>query len=230
VIADADIARVGAALADETRVAMLLALLGGEALSAGELARVAGRSPSGASSHLRRLREAGLITAEDIGRNRFFRLGSPDLAEALEALACVAPPRAVRGLRQAQAVGALRRARTCYDHLAGELGVAVTDALVKQGLLVRGDGSFALTDAGAAWLTALDVDVEALEGRRRSFARACLDWTERRPHVAGSLGAGVADLFFARGWVRRLPGGRALVLTSAGSAWLESELGVGRLS
>lgn len=223
---DADIAAVGAALADSGRAAMLLALLGGDAVSAGELARLADRSPSSASAHLRTLREAGLVVAEDVGRNRFFRLAGPDVADALEALARIAPPRKARGLRQSEAAQAVKRARTCYDHLAGELGVAVTDALVGRGLLRRGDGCFEVTRAGGAWLGGLGIELETLERRRRSFARACVDWTERRPHLAGALGAAVADLFFDRGWARRLPGRRALAVSPSGCAWLERELGV----
>jgi len=123
-IADVDIATVGAALGDRSRAAMLLALLRGEALAAGELARIAGRSPSGATAHLRALRDAGPVVAEDVGRNRFFRLADSELAEALEMLARVAPIRPARSLRQSEAGRALKRARTCYDHLAGELGVA----------------------------------------------------------------------------------------------------------
>lgn len=224
--ADADISAIGAALADESRAAMLLALLGGDALSAGELARLAGRSPSGASAHLRALRNVGLVLVEDRGRNRFFRLAGQDVAEALEALARVAPPRPVRSLRHAAAGGALKRARTCYDHLAGELGVAVTDALVDRQLLERCEGSFHVTRAGASWLGELGVELASLERQRRSLARACLDWTERRPHLAGALGAAVADLFFARGWVQRLPGGRAVKLTAAGREWVADELAV----
>ncbi|HEX5468242.1 MAG TPA: metalloregulator ArsR/SmtB family transcription factor [Gaiellaceae bacterium] len=225
-IADADIAAVGAALADPSRSAMLLALVGGDDISAGELARIAGRSPSGASAHLRTLCDTGLVVAEESGRNRFFRLAGPDVAEALEVLARVAPARKPTSLRQSEAARALKRARTCYDHLAGELGVAVTEALVANELLRGGDDCFHVTDTGRTWLGELGIAIDQLERRRRSFARACLDWTERRPHLAGALGAAVADVFFARGWVRRLPGGRAVALSPAGRAWLLRELGL----
>jgi DNA-binding transcriptional ArsR family regulator len=225
-IAEADIASVGALIGDRARASMLNALMGGEPMSAGELARVGGVSPSGATAHLRRLREGGLVAAEAAGRQRVFRLASPELAEALEALALVAPPLPVRGLREARALGALKQARTCYDHLAGELGVAVTDALVEREILARDDGGFAVTDSGSDWFGRLGLDLDALRRRRRSFARGCVDWTERRPHVAGSLGAGIAATFFSRGWVRRRPGGRAVAVTAAGAEWLERSLGV----
>lgn len=225
-IADADIVAVGAALADESRAAMLLALLGGDTLSAGELARISGRSPSGATAHLRTLRTAGLVTVEDAGRNRFFRLAGPDVAEALEVLARVAPPRPARTLRRSEQVRALKVARTCYDHLAGELGVAVTDALVERRFLLRDVNGLRLTPDGARWLRALGIDAGEVAHRRRSFARDCLDWTERRPHLAGALGAALTDVFFARRWVRRLPGGRAIAVTPAGGEWLSRELGI----
>jgi DNA-binding transcriptional ArsR family regulator len=225
-IADADIAVVGAALADRSRAGMLLALLGGEAIAAGELARIAGRSRSGASAHLRTLRNAGLVVAEDVGRKRFFRLANSEIADALELLARVAPLRPARTLRQSDAAQALKRARTCYDHLAGELGVAVTEALVERRLLERDGDAFCVMDAGRVWLGDVGIELADVERQRRSFARACVDWTERRPHLAGALGAALTDLFFARGLVQRLPGGRAIALTSAGSRWLTRELGL----
>jgi DNA-binding transcriptional ArsR family regulator len=222
----ADIASIGALLADDARASMILTLLGGEAIPAGELARRAGVSPSGASAHLKRLREGGFITQESVGRHRYFRLASPELAEALESLARVAPVRPVSTFRESDGTRALKHARTCYDHLAGELGVAVADALVERGALTRLDDAFTVTDDGTRWFTSLGIDLDATAASRRSFARACLDWSERRPHLAGSLGAAVADVFFARRWIRRLPGGRAVAVTADGRAWLERELGL----
>ncbi|HEX6789044.1 MAG TPA: helix-turn-helix domain-containing protein [Gaiellaceae bacterium] len=222
----ADIALLGALLADDARASMVLTLLGGDAIPAGELARRAGVSPSGASAHLKRLREGGLVTQESVGRHRYFRLASPELAEALESLARVAPVRPASSFRESESTRALKHARTCYDHLAGELGVAVADALVDRGVLTRTDEAFAVTDAGTTWLASLGIDVEEVAASRRSFARACLDWSEQRPHLAGSLGAAVADAFFARKWIRRLPGGRAVAVTPDGRAWLARELGL----
>ena len=221
-----DIASIGALLADDARASMILTLLGGKPISAGELARRAGISPSGASAHLKRLREGAFITQESAGRHRYFRLASAELAEALESLARVAPVRPVSSFRESEGTHALKRARTCYDHLAGELGVAVADALVERGVLTRTDEAFTVTDHGSRWLAALGIDTEAVAGSRRSFVRPCLDWSERRPHLAGSLGAAVADVFFARRWIRRLPGGRTVAVTPGGRAWLERELGL----
>ncbi|HET8529185.1 MAG TPA: helix-turn-helix transcriptional regulator [Gaiellaceae bacterium] len=221
---DPDIASVGSLLGDGARAQMLLALLGGDALSAGRLAEIGGVSPSGATAHIRRLRDGGLVTCERSGRRLLVRLANDETAAALEALARIAPRPPVRTLRQSAADDALRRARTCYDHLAGELGVAVTDALVERKLLRAGDGAFDVPAAGVSWFGQLGVDVEQVRERRRAFARECVDWTERRPHLAGALGAGLADAFVARRFVERLPGGRALAVTSAGRRWLRREL------
>src|SRR4051812_42084100 len=127
---DVDIASVGALIGDSARAAMLQALLGGDGISAGQLARAAGVSKSGATAHLRRLRDGGLVSAETVGRHSLYRLADPEVADVLEALARVAPLRPVRSLRESESAGALRAARTCYDHLAGELGVGITEALV----------------------------------------------------------------------------------------------------
>jgi DNA-binding transcriptional ArsR family regulator len=226
VIADPDIAALGALLAEDARASMLLALLDGDAISAGELARRAGVSPSGASAHLRRLREGGLIVDEVAGRNRFFRLAGGELAEALEALARVAPPKPPTSLRSAESARALKRARTCYDHLAGELGVALAEALVERGLLVHGEDTFSVTRAGEPWLAELGIDLGEVGRRRRSLARACLDWSERRPHVAGALGAALSARFFELRWLGRLPGTRAVHLTPAGERELLARLAV----
>jgi DNA-binding transcriptional ArsR family regulator len=224
---DPDLATIGAALADEGRAAMLLALLGGERLTAGELARCAQLSPSAASNHLRRLRELGLIVDQRAGRNRFFKLASHDFADALEALARVAPAKPVRNLRQSNASEALRNGRTCYDHLAGRLGVAVTDALVERRILTRHRDAFSVSRVGRAWLAELGIDVAAVARSKRSFARICIDWTEQRPHLAGALGAAITETFFDRAWLRRLPNSRAVTLTRAGEAFLARELAPG---
>jgi DNA-binding transcriptional ArsR family regulator len=223
--ADADIASVGALIGDRARAVMLQALLGGDRISAGQLARAAGVSKSGATAHLRRLREGGLVSDETVGRHRLYRLANSEIAEVLEALARVAPLRPARSLRESESARALRAARTCYDHLAGELGVGITEALVAREYLVSNVESFAITGDGASFFSQLGIDVYELEQRRRSIARTCLDWSERKHHVAGSLGAAVADVFFQRKWIRRLPGGRAVALQAAGRKWLERELG-----
>jgi DNA-binding transcriptional ArsR family regulator len=219
---DTDLAAVGALIGDPSRARMLDALMGGRALAAGELATVAGIGASTASEHLARLRDGGLVEVVAQGRHRYYRIAGPDVGAALEALSHVAPPRPVRTLRQAGHAQALAFARTCYDHLAGVCGVALHDALVAQEWLTP---AYDVTPAGTAGLAGWGVDVDAARARRRSFARPCLDWTERRPHLAGSLAAGIADGLVGRGWfVRRAADSRALRLTDAGRAGL-AELG-----
>jgi DNA-binding transcriptional ArsR family regulator len=215
--ADADVAGIAGLLADPARVAMLDALLDGRALSAGELARHARVSAPTASAHLRRLLDGGLVAVQAQGRHRYYRLAGPAVAAAMEALSVIAPPRPVRSLRQSQRAEALRLARSCYDHLAGAVGVAVAEALVRGGALRPvGDHDYDLTARGIELLAGLGVDVAGLRRQRRAFARRCLDWTERRPHLSGALGAALLVRLLDLGWLvgGRVP--RGLVVTDAG--------------
>jgi DNA-binding transcriptional ArsR family regulator len=223
-----DFAAVAGLLGHPARSAMVDALMSGEALTAGELARAAGVGPSTASEHLGRLVDGGLVTVVAQGRHRYHRIRDAEVAVALEALARICPPTPVRSLRAATRRDALRHARTCYDHLAGTIGVALADALADRSWLVpRGDdvGALVLTPDGEAGLTTAGVDVAAARASRRAFARPCLDWTERRPHVAGALGAALATTALDAGWVRRRTG-RGLAVTAAGSDALADLFGV----
>lgn len=222
---EADVAAVAALIADRARASMLDALMDGGSCTAGELAARAGVAPSTASGHLSRLRSGGLVVYEVHGRERRYRLSSPAVATALEALSQVAPLQAVRSLRGADRGEAIRAARTCYDHLAGRLGVGLTEALVHREALVVRDTSYDLTASGAETMASLGVDVDAARSGQRAFARACLDWTERRPHLAGALGAALADALLASGWLRRRPNDRALTVTPGGRTGLRA-LGV----
>ncbi len=219
---DVDISAVGALLADPARVAILLALLGGEAVPAGALARCAGVTPATASAHLARLQEAKWVAVERRGRRRYYRLDSPRVAALLEQAAHLAPRRSVRSLRGQQQAAVLRRARSCYDHLAGQLGVALTEALLRQDVLRVEGSDFALTPHGAAFLRERGVDLPAAggPGRRRAFARRCLDWSERRDHLAGALGAAILTHWQAQGWIVRHDHSRAVALTPRGRAQL----------
>jgi DNA-binding transcriptional ArsR family regulator len=220
-LADADLSAV-AELMTTHRATILLALLGGRPLTAGELATRAGISPSLASSHLSKLLDGGLVAVDQKGRRRHYRLVGPRVAEVIEAMLTIAPGRAASGLRETTRGAALRGARTCYDHLAGELGVALTDSLERQGLIETGDGSYALTTAGERRLEALGIEVAPLRLERRAFTRPCLDWTERRPHLAGAVGAAIAEHALAQQWVTHVPGTRALRVTDEGrSGFLE---------
>jgi DNA-binding transcriptional ArsR family regulator len=220
------LAGLAALLADRTRASFCLALLDGRAWTAGELARTAGVAASTASDHLTRLVSGGLLVEERQGRHRYVRLAGPSVAQLIEDLAghAPAPPAPPRTLRAASAGAALAYARTCYDHLAGRLGVLVHDALLARGVLDR-TGGLALTPAGAEWLAGLGVPVEPLRAARRPLLRDCLDWTERRPHLAGALGAGLCRRFLDLGWTARGTG-RAIRLTPAGRTALPAALGL----
>lgn len=221
------IADVAALIGEPTRAAILLALLDGSARPAGELARAAGLSAAATSLHLAKLTHARLLVVRQEGRHRYYRLASDGVANALEALGVLAPaPRMSRAISPEKA--ALRAARTCYDHLAGVLGVALAEKLERE-RLVRADGpsAYAVTSLGAAWLSEFfAIDVASLAQERRPFARRCLDWTERRPHVAGALGAAMLDRVIAMRWAERRKGTRALVVTNRGRRAL-GELGLG---
>jgi DNA-binding transcriptional ArsR family regulator len=228
--ADAAVAPAAALLADPARVAILWALADGRALPAGELARTAGVRPSTASSHLRRLLEAGWVGAEQQGRHRYMRLVNADVAALLEALAVVggAPARAP-GLSRPLPDG-LHLARSCYDHLAGSAGVRLTQALVAEGALRPEGRIYGLTDAGQNRFAALGIDAGRVvaEAKRtgRYAARACLDWSERRDHLAGALGRALLDRVLTLGWFERRRGTRALRLTTTGRRALQREFGV----
>ena len=217
-ISDPDIAPVAALLADSARAAMLTALLDGRALAAGELARLAGVSAATASAHLARLLSGGLVTVVSQGRHRYYRLAGHEVATALEALALLGARRPVRSLRQSRQALALSDARTCYDHLAGRAGVALLDALIGSGALRAGErtADFAVTAHGAAALAEFGVDIRALRRSRRRLAVSCLDWTERRPHLGGALGAAITARLLALGWIEPGASSRAVLVTAAG--------------
>jgi DNA-binding transcriptional ArsR family regulator len=223
-----ELASFAALLADETRAAICLALLDGRAWTAGELATHTRVARSTATEHLHRLVDGGLLTERRQGRHRYVQLAGPSVAHLIEDLSARLEPRqdSVRGLRAVTANAALRRGRTCYDHLAGQLGVAVTDAMTEAGLLDQTRG-FALTHTGLAWLTdTLRLDANDLRPGRRPLARGCLDWTERRQHLAGTAGAKLCQKFFDNCWLTRVGSGRAVRLTPAGQAALQDLLGL----
>jgi DNA-binding transcriptional ArsR family regulator len=244
---DADIAPIATMFADASRARVLTALADGRALPASLLAAEAGLTPQGASAHLAKLLSAGLVEVERSGRNRYYRLSGPMVADVIEALARLSPTRPVRSLREGTRAQAMRAARTCYDHLAGRLGAAVTAALVDEGALATTDGDPSTArrpgDPLSAQLpthpyepgpnadavfAALGVDLLALRAdtaARRPLLRFCLDWTEQRHHLAGRLGAAVATAWFDAGWlVRARQPQRAVRLTDAGRAALAARL------
>jgi DNA-binding MarR family transcriptional regulator len=203
---------------------MLAALGDGRALPASSLAAQAGVAPSTASEHLARLVGAGFLSAEPNGRRRVFRLAGPEINELLEALARVAPPEPVRSLRQGTRAAALRRARTCYDHLAGKLGVELMAALLERELLANGaprggEADYRVTEAGLDAFGELGIDLARIPGRRPAV-RYCVDWSEKRHHVGGKLGRALADRLFELRWLDRYESGRAVRITPAGERGL----------
>ena len=222
---EADIAAVAGALASRSRMAMLNLMLDARSHPAGDLAREAGIALSTASGHLGELVDAKLVVLERAGRQRRYRLAGPEVAHVLEALAAVAP-RVPAARKDGTRSDRLRNGRTCYDHLAGELGVTITEGLIaRRALRHRGD-DFTLTRSGSHLLDDLGVEVASARSRNRRFAVACLDWTERRSHLAGALGAEMCEAFFAQGWVRRIGSGREAAATEAGVQVLRSALGI----
>jgi DNA-binding transcriptional ArsR family regulator len=239
---DADVAAVGALLAEPARARILMALGDGRALPATVLASEAGVAASTASEHLSRLVSGGLLTVEPHGRHRYYRLAGPEVGELIETIARVAPPAPVRSLRQGTRAQAVRAARTCYDHLAGRLGADLMAAMLERDILAGGDGRFTkggadrlaapgrdvryeVTRHGTRELRALGVDPGGIDGRR-PLVRYCVDWSEQRHHLAGALGAALADRLFALDWLRRAPRRRAGHITPEGADGLRDAFGL----
>lgn len=222
-----DLAGLARLLADDTRASMCLALLDGRAWTAAELARHAGVAAPTATGHLNLLVAGGLLAEERQGRHRYVQLASADIAELIENLTSMAPRPAAQAqpgsLSAANRRRALARARTCYDHLAGALGVLITEAMTRQGLLDWAQGP-ALTGDGARWFAALGIALPS--ATRRPLVRSCLDWTERRPHLAGAAGAALCSHALNSGWITRIGSGRAVALTGTGRNAIQEHLGL----
>ena len=223
------LSEVAALMGDPARAAMLSLLMDGRAHTASELALAAGITAQTASGHLGRMVDANLLAARAQGRNRFYRLASGDVAHAMESLMALAgtraPPASVTAAWRRDPD--LRFCRTCYDHLAGQIGLAVTDSLTQHGHLEpKGARDWSLTSSGETFCTRLGVDLAgAKAAHTRHFARQCLDWSERRPHISGALGSAIADTFFKKGWAERMRRGRTVRLTDAGRRALSSHFG-----
>jgi DNA-binding transcriptional ArsR family regulator len=242
---DADIARIGALVADPGRARMLMTLGDGRALAASVLADEAGVAASTASAHLAKLVDGGLLTVQRHGRHRYFALAGPQVGALIETLAGLAPPAPVSSLRQGTRAHQVRTARTCYDHLAGRLGTGLMSVLIERDLLAGGDGTFdpnaarrdrlsapgsdhdyRLTERGHDELSAFGVDFDQLAARSRPLIRYCVDWSEQRHHLAGSLGAALAARMLELGWVSRARRGRGVLVTPAGSRGLARTFGL----
>ncbi len=212
-----DMSSVASLLGEPSRGAMLTALMDGRALTATELALEAGVTPSTASSHLARLTKAHILAIEKQGRHRYFRIATPEVARVMESLMTFAPPRVRVGPRDET----LRRARVCYDHLAGEAGVRLLTRMRELRLLTGEEDSMSLTSRGEVWARGLGIDLDALHARRRPICKPCLDWSERRAHLAGALGAAILERLFRLRYVRREPGSRVITLSGRGEQFLQ---------
>lgn len=209
------IAEAASLIGDPARANMLAALVGGHAMTATELGLSAGVAASTASGHLAKLLEGRLVSVTSTGRHRYFRLASPGVARVLEDLMALATDGPPRHRPKSRCDDAMARARTCYDHLAGKLGVALADSMASRGLIILSDDGGLITDAGGDFLSDLGVELQTKKVRR-TLCRPCLDWSERRWHVGGAVGAALADRCFALGWTERRSDSRAITITAAG--------------
>jgi DNA-binding transcriptional ArsR family regulator len=221
------IASVAELIGEPARAAMLVALLEGKALPAGELAAAAGVSAQSASAHLSKLVDGGLLFVQNEGRHRYYRITSPDVAHAIEALGAISTnyrPTSAPGPRETMP---LYVARSCYDHLAGRVAVELTAALESSHVLrASSERDYELGSQGERWFASLGVDTRSERLSRRCFARRCLDWTERKPHLAGALGASLFSRLLALGWMARRPKTRALRITQGGEREFQDRFGI----
>ena len=220
------IAEIAALVGDPARATMVSALLDGRALSAGELAGTARITPQTASSHLAKLTEAGLLSAVRNGRQRHFRLASPTVADMIEGIVAVALEKRPRYRPLSQQARALSAARMCYDHLAGRLSVDLTDAFVARKYVVLDEEAAEITTAGARFLGKLGIELPTRRSSRRHFCRLCLDWTERRPHIAGAVGAAITKRCFDLGWIERMKRSHAVIVTPLGRRGFRETFGI----
>lgn len=221
--AEPDIARLARAIGDRTRIRMLNALMEGRALTAKELAYGAGIAPATATSHLGKLEGEGLVTATTQGRHKYFRLASAEVAHLIESLSALAPqPRHAAPAPEPP----IRIARFCYDHLAGRLGTRLTEALTARGWLRLAEKQFVVTRKGQSGFASFDIDLAQLRRTRRKFAYPCLDWSERRDHLGGALGAAIAQRLIALGWIEKHRRSRVLSVTKTGRRAMKQEFGV----
>ena len=203
-------------IGDPVRATIMWNLMDGKALTATELALMSDTSPQNISMHLTKLVEGGLLSVENQGRHRYYKYSRKEIAYAIEALTTLLSPSTTKENFNNENFQAIKYCRTCYDHLAGKIGVAITDKLLKQRIIVTDKQGFELTNKGKKWFADLGIDIDELQLQRRSFLRPCLDWSERRHHIAGSLAAALLDKMLSSDWIRRTKNSRAMVITSKG--------------
>jgi DNA-binding transcriptional ArsR family regulator len=220
------IAEIAALVGDPARATIVSALLDGRALTASELASAASVTPQTASTHLGKLTDAGLLSVVRDGRHRHFRLASPIVADMIDGIVAVALAKRPRYRPLSRHARALSAARICYDHLAGRLSVDLTDALVARDYVVLDDDAAEITTAGTRFFTEFGIALRPLRSTRRRFCRLCLDWTERRPHIAGAVGAAITRRCFELGWIERMKRSHAVIVTPVGRRGFRETFGV----
>lgn len=211
--------QIAALIGDPTRATILWTLMDGKAFTATELAVAADTTPQNISMHLNKLLQADLLQVESQGRHRYYKFSRRDVAYAVEAMINIIPPSAA--INRSVDISPVKYCRTCYDHLAGKVAVDITDSMLKQQLIIYQDDFFELSPKGKKWFTAQGIDTDILRHQKRSFARPCLDWSERRHHLAGSLGASLLNLMLDGDWVRRTAHSRVIVITGKGKRKLQ---------
>jgi DNA-binding transcriptional ArsR family regulator len=220
------IAEIAALVGDPARATMVSALVDGRALTASELAAAAGITPQTASTHLAKLTEAGVLSVVRNGRHRYFRLASPTVTDMIDGIVAVALEKRPRYRPLSRQARALSAARICYDHLAGRLSVDLTDSFVAREYLVLDDEVAEITTAGARFLTEFGIELLTLRSTRRHFCRLCLDWTERRPHIAGAVGVAITKRCFDLGWIERMKRSHAVIVTPLGRRGFQKTFGI----
>ncbi|SDN03708.1 DNA-binding transcriptional regulator, ArsR family [Fictibacillus solisalsi] len=225
-MAQSNVAEIASIVSESSRAAMLTVLMDGRFHTASELAYRAGIKPQTASFHLSKMQEAGVIALEKQGRHRYYGILNEEVAKVMESLLFIAPPVKIKSLKQSSQDKAIRYARTCYDHLAGNVGVQLTDALLKAGFLKEEKENFIIPEEGVRFFGEMGIDLERISKKRRSFSHRCLDWSERRHHLAGSLGNALLERFLELGWMQRVPHHRAVKITDAGINGFKRTFGI----
>ncbi|MGG4219018.1 winged helix-turn-helix domain-containing protein [Paenibacillus jamilae] len=211
-----NVAMIASLVSEPSRAAILTALLDGRFHTASELAHMAGIKPQTASFHLAKMTEAQVVTVEKQGRHRYYGIQDPEVAQVMESLLSIAPPVPIKSFKQASENEAIRLARTCYDHVAGHLGVQIMDFFMQKGILSENQDGLHITQQGVIFFADFQINLKNTRQKRRSFSHKCLDWSERRHHLAGALGSALLDRLFELHWIEHLPTSRAIRITDGG--------------
>ncbi|TRX37292.1 helix-turn-helix transcriptional regulator [Flavobacterium sp. ZT3R18] len=218
--------QIATLIGDPTRATIMWTLLEGKAFTATELAITVSTSPQNISMHLTKLVQANLLVVESQGRHKYYRFARKEIAYAIEAMISLVPPSISTKKNKTEKVSDIKHCRTCYDHLAGKVGVALTDSLLQQQLLIDTSGGLEISPEGEKWFTEFGIPLTVLKQQKRSFLRPCLDWSERRPHIAGSLATALLDKMLHEDWLRKTKDSRALIVTAKGKKEFKSRLGI----